>query len=343
MRIRLNTLHRDAVRIVSLVAFAALLCAAGGCRTTDALSLWNDGAPSKRVLVEYVAAVTDESSPDFIPPERRIAVFDLDGTLFCETDPTYFDWQMFEKRVLDDPTFRAPEKLKEAARKSREKGVYPPLGNERERMTAEAYSGISLDELDTFIRRFMEEAEPGYPGMKRGAMFYLPMVQLVEYLVGKGFSVYVVSGSDRFIVRALVRDRLPVPPWRVIGSDCTIVARRQKGEEALFYTFQKDDVPILDGSLIVKNLQMNKVSALIREIGVKPVLSFGNSHTDDSMANYVIGDNEYRAAAFMVLCDDLKRENGNMKKADDMRRSCEKSGWIPISMRDDWTTIYGEK
>ena len=139
--------------------------------TKDALSLWNDNAPSRRALVEYVNAVTDEKSPDFIPPERRIAVFDLDGTLFCETDPTYFDWQMFEKRVLDDPTCRAPERLKTAARKSREGKVYPPLGNERERMTAEAYRGISLDELDSFIRRFMEEDEPGYPGMKRGDMF----------------------------------------------------------------------------------------------------------------------------------------------------------------------------
>ena len=308
--------------------------------TKDALSLWNDNAPSRRALVEYVNAVTDEKSPDFIPPERRIAVFDLDGTLFCETDPTYFDWQLFEKRVLDDPTCRAPERLKTAASKSREGRVYPPLGNERERMTAEAYRGTSLDELDSFIRRFMEEDEPGYPGMKRGDMFYLPMVQTVEYLAGKGFAVYVVSGSDRFIVRALVRGRLPVPPWRVIGSDCAIVAKRQQGEDALFYTFQKDDVPMLDGSLIVKNLQMNKVTAIIREIGVKPVLSFGNSHTDASMANYVIGGNEYRSAAFMLLCDDTKRENGNMKKAAAMKKECEAYGWIPISMRDDWKTIY---
>ena len=114
-------------------AFAAALCAAGGCRTTtDALSLWSDGAPSKRAIVEYVDAVTDEKSPDFIPPERRIAVFDLDGTLFCETNPTYFDWQLFERRVLEDPTCQASEKLKSAARASREKGVFPPLGNDRE-------------------------------------------------------------------------------------------------------------------------------------------------------------------------------------------------------------------
>ena len=70
------------------------VCALCGCCTKDALSLWNDGSASKAAIVDYVNAVTDESSPDFIPPERRIAVFDLDGTLFCETNPTYFDWQL---------------------------------------------------------------------------------------------------------------------------------------------------------------------------------------------------------------------------------------------------------
>lgn len=327
------------VRIIAVVAG----CAVCGCCTNDALSLWNDGAASKAAVVDYVNAVTDESSPDFIPSERRIAVFDLDGTLFCETNPTYFDWQLFERRVLDDPSYQAPEKLKAAARTSREKGVFPPLGIDRERMTAEAYRGVSIEELKAMVRKFMEEQEPNYTGMKRGGMFYLPMVQLVEYLVEKGFAVYVVSGSERFVVRALVCDRLPVPPWRVIGSDYTIVSKTQNGEDGISYVFGKDDVPILGGVQIVKNLQMNKVSALIREIGVKPVLSFGNSHTDASMANYVIGGNKYRAAAFMVLCDDMKRENGNTKKAAAMKQSCEKSGWVPISMRDDWKTIYGEQ
>ena len=66
--------------IVALAAFALLALA--GCRTGDALSLWNDAAPAKAAIVDYVAAVTDTRSPDYIPPERRIAVFDLDGTLF---------------------------------------------------------------------------------------------------------------------------------------------------------------------------------------------------------------------------------------------------------------------
>ena len=105
------------MKMIKLMVVVALACVAAGCRTGNALSLWTDGAHSKRAIEEYVAAVTDESSPDFIPPERRIAVFDLDGTLFCETNPTYFDWQLFERRVLDDPSYQASERLKAAARK----------------------------------------------------------------------------------------------------------------------------------------------------------------------------------------------------------------------------------
>jgi hypothetical protein len=333
------------MKIVKIIVALALLshgCASlpRGIAHGDGLSLWRDGSLSKAALVEYVSKVTEEGSPDFIPVERRIAVFDLDGTLFCETDPTYFDWMMFEHRVMNDPSYSATEEQKRVVGSTRETGKYPPLGKERERIVSEAYRGLDISAYDRLVRDFMDEPEPGYPGLRRGDMFYSPMVQLVEYLVGKDFAVYVVSGSERMLVRALVRSALPVPPWRVIGSDSMVAAQGQNGEDGLFYLFKSDDVPVMEGTLIVKNLQMNKVSAIIREIGAKPVLAFGNSMTDASMANYVIGANEYRAAAFMVLCDDEERENGKPAKAAEMRRSCEKYGWTPISMRDDWTKIY---
>ena len=87
---------------------------------------------------------------------------------------------------------------------------------------------------------------------------------------------------------------------------------------------------------------MNKVSAIIREIGVQPVLAFGNSSTDASMINYTIYKNKYKALGFMLRCDDLEREYGNLQKAEKMRESCDKYGWICISMRDEWKTIYGK-
>ena len=91
-----------------------------------------------------------------------------------------------------------------------------------------------------------------------------------------------------------------------------------------------------------RNLKTNKVTVIEQEIGVQPVLAFGNSGGDAAMANYTINNNKYKSAAFMLCCDDTERENGNVEKADKMRKTCEENGYTAISMKDDWTTIYGE-
>ena len=60
------------------------------------------------------------------------------------------------------------------------------------------------------------------------------------------------------------------------------------------------------------------------------------------MFNYTITNNKYRSLAFALLCDDTAREYGSPKKAEKLRKTCEESGWIPVSMRDDFKTIYGD-
>ena len=310
----------------------------------NVLSLWTDTAPAKTALIEYIAKVTDKKSEDFIPVEDRIAIFDLDGTLILETDPTYFDQQLFDHRVLDDPNYkdRATDAQKEVARKSREEHKFPELSAERENMVAQVYAGMTLDEFDAFVRDFMETDQPGFTGMKRGQTFYKPMVQLVNFLVENEFTVYVSSGSDRLLVRPLVFENLGLPASQIIGSDTTVVCVNQGDKDGLSYTFKAGDELILGGKSIVKNLQMNKVVTIAREIGKQPVLAFGNSGTDASMLNYSICKNKYKALAFMLMCDDLEREYGNMEKAEKMKKASKENGWIAVSMRDDWKTIYGD-
>lgn len=309
----------------------------------DNLSLWNDTAPAKQALVNYVQAVTDKQSPDFIPVENRVAVFDLDGTLILETDPTYFDWALFEHRVLDDATYKPTKEQLTAAQNSREKGVFPPLNNNREKMVSQAYQGLTVEEFYAFVRAFMQEEQPGFEGMKRGDIFYKPMLEVVEYLVKNKFTVYICSGTDRLTVRPLIKENMPyISNRQILGSDSTIVSRGQGDKDGLVYTFQKGDELVLGGKNLVKNLQMNKVSLIEQEIGVQPVLAFGNTFSDASMVNYTILNNKYKSLGFMLMCDDLEREYGNLQKAEKMRKGCEKYGWICVSMRDDWKTIYGD-
>ena len=44
----------------------------------------------------------------------------------------------------------------------------------------------------------------------------------------------------------------------------------------------------------------------------------------------------------MLCCDDLERENGNIDKAQKMYDLCAEFNWIPVSMKNDWKTIYAE-
>lgn len=88
---------------------------------------------------------------------------------------------------------------------------------------------------------------------------------------------------------------------------------------------------------------MNKVSVIMKEIGRKPVLAFGNSTGDSSMAQFVTSGNKYRSLAFMLAADDLERENGSAGKAEKMINICKENGWIAVSMKNDWKTIYGDK
>ena len=128
----------------------------------------------------------------------------------------------------------------------------------------------------------------------------------------------------------------------MIGSDESLVASGQGDKTGLEYTFTKDDKVVTGGEFLVKNLKTNKVTVIQQEIGVQPVLAFGNSSGDFSMANFTISNNKYKSAAFMLCCDDTERENGNIEKADKMRTNCEENGYTAVSMKNDWTTIYGE-
>ena len=195
------------------------------------LSLWTEHAPAKDSLEAFVRAVTDSTSPDFIPVERRIAAFDWDGTLFLETAPTYFDWMLFEHRVLDDSTFKPSKQQLKAAREGREKKVFPGLSAERERMVAQAYKGMTLSEFEAYVRAFMAEPQPGFTGLKRGEAYYKPMVEVVKFLTANGFTVYVSSGTERYTMRPVVMDGLGLPPRQIIGSDVVVVSNNQNGAD----------------------------------------------------------------------------------------------------------------
>jgi hypothetical protein len=182
----------------------------------------------------------------------------------------------------------------------------------------------------------------GFSGLKRGEAYYLPMLELFNKLQENDFTLYVVTATERNIVREVIRGTLNIPPANVIGTEYGYTATGQNEEADTDYTFQPTDKVVFDGTYYGENAQTSKVDAIVREIGQQPVLAFGNSSGDTSMLNYTVNDNKYKSAAFFLLCDDLERELGDSKKADKCRKLAEENGWVPVSMRDDFKTIYGE-
>ena len=332
----------------SAPAAASQTVSATESQNADALSLWTQSAPLKSELTAYMATITDESSADFIPAADRIAVFDMDGTLCCETDPGYFDHKLLYHRVTEDPDYKdqASDEEKAAAEEIKgyfDSGSYPEdLSIKHGKAVASAFKGMTISEFYSYIDDYKNTPMESYTGMTNGEAFYKPMLQVIDYLQANDFTVYIVSGTDRIITRALCSGVIDVPYSQMIGSDETLVATGQGDTDGLEYTFSHDDKLITGGEFIIKNLKMNKVSVIEKEIGRQPVLCFGNSSGDAAMANYTITNNPHKSGAYLLCCDDLERENGNTEKAEKMRKSCEENGWTAVSMKDDWTTIYGD-
>lgn len=320
------------------------------------LQYWTRDSVAAKTLTDYVKDVTNPKSKNYIPPEDRIAVFDLDGTLICETTPSYFEWMLYLERALNDksyhPTAEAKAYAEEVQKTIREVGIpnqrpdasrkMPGDMDKREAIAqAAVFAGMTLTEYEAFVQKFMETPAEGMENLKRGESFYVPMVEVVAYLNANGFKNFIVSGTDRQTLRILSKGVLPIEPENIIGTDVWYLADHQGTIDGLDYVYGKND-KLIRGEFTLKNVKMNKVSNIAREIGKQPVLAFGNSSGDASMLNYCIAGNKYKALSFGVLCDDIRRELGSLPKAESMRKSCEKNGWVPISMKNDFKTIYGD-
>ena len=343
-----KTMKRLIAFLLTLVMTVALFAVPGSAEESGSVfSEWNPEAPALKALIEYVEDVTNEASPNYIPPADRIATFDMDGTLMGELYPTYLEVMLLTERILKDPSYQPDEEMLEFGRMTRDHALDKSFPSDYDYRfsyhQAKAFAGMTLNEYADFITRFLVHEADGFEGMTYASAFYLPMVEVVEYLQDHGFKCFVVSGSDRFIVRTFIEGMLDIPYENIIGSDTALAARDQGDTDGIEYVFTGDDTLVRTDRLIIKDLKTNKVLQIAQEIGRQPVLSFGNSSGDVSMNNYALLNNRYRSAAFMLVADDEVRDYGNPAKHDELTEKWQGMGYQVISMRDDWKTIYGEE
>ena len=314
-----------------------------GSEVTTALSeYWTEDSQAAESLRAYVEKVTNpDDKENFIPVKDRIAVFDMDGTLTCETYYTYYDTMMFIEYCLIDHPDEVSDELKQVAA-----AIKPGYKADETlaRNFAKAYAGMTVEEFGNYAVEFGQRKTSSFDNMRYIDNCYLPMAELVKYLYDNDFTIYVISGTERTTTRAIVANspiKDYVTPNHVIGTDFEV---KVKGYEDVAsnmdYKYRDGDELVLTGGFIQKNLNGNKAVYVEREIGQRPVLAFGNSGSDSSMMDYTIDSrNPYPAEAYMIVADDNVREWGT---ANWEEKSAEYSGmgYIPISMKNDFAQIY---
>ena len=336
------------IALVVIVALAVILTVfLSGRQTAKATPLgtyWSEDSAVAQSLRDYVSKVTNpKDTGSFIPEKDRIAVFDMDGTLTCETYYTYFDTMMFIEYCLHDHPEKVTDELKQVAA-SIEPGY--KADETLARNFAKAYAGMTVQELYDYAVEFGQKYTSSFNNMKYIDNCYLPMAELVQYLYENGFTIYVISGTERTTTRAIIANspiKDYVSPAHVIGTDFEV---KQKGHETessnMNFKYENGDELVFTGGFIQKNLNANKSIYVEREIGQRPVLAFGNSLSDTSMMNYTIDSrNPYPAQAYMVVADDREREWGP-QDWDEKSAQYIEMGYIPVSMKNDFRQIYPE-
>ena len=342
-----------AAMMAGLFAFGSFVAADAATRDEIAaiqvkkaadFKFWTKNSVAKQKLIDYVADVTNKKSKNFIPIEDRIAVFDVDGTVACETAPFCFDFMMFVYRALDDPNYIASAQDRANGEAVKAAIYNRKMTNDVRRKHCESnanvFAGMTFEEFAEYTKKFLNNPVEGFDNLKIGEAFYLPMVEVISYLKANDFKIFLVSGADRDYMRVSA-EILGVDSDNMIGTDYKYVATNQGDKDGMDYTLTAED-KVVRGEFVSKDINMNKVSNMAREIGKQPVLAFGNSSGDSSMINFSLRGNKYRTAAFFVICDDLEREFGNIDKANKCIKLADNNGWIKISMRDDFKTIYGD-
>ena len=303
---------------------------------------WAADSSVAQSLRDYVSKVTDEKDEaNFIPVKDRIAVFDMDGTLTCETYYTYYDTMMFIEYCLTDHPEKVSDELKQVAA-----SIKPGYKADEQlaRNFAKAYAGMTVQELYDYAVQFGQKKTESFSNMRYIDNMYLPMTELVQYLYENDFTIYVISGTERTTTRAIIANspiKDYVTPNHVIGTDFEV---KQPGHESessnMDFKYENGDELVLTGGFIQKNLNANKSIYVQREIGQRPVLAFGNSGSDSSMMNYAIDSrNPSPAQAYMIIADDTEREWGTQDWAEKSAEYKEK-GYIPVSMKNDFARIY---
>ena len=290
----------------------------------NALPSWNDGDSRKRILVTIDSMVNDQNSSTFVPQEKRIAVFDNDGTLWCEKPgpvQLFFLVNRWKQTAIADPSKRNTQPYKAAV--ENDMSYFADLYSHVPDLIAAvgaSFSGITVEDFEKEVRLFLSVAN--HPRFKTALsnLSYKPMRELIDFLKENGFSVYITTGGGRDFVRSVSQNVYGLSKANVIGS--SVIIKYDNG-----HLIRSSDLqpPLDDGE--------GKPIHIFEYVGYPPVFAAGNADGDIQMLE---------TARFSLLLnhDDADREYSYSNGAEKVSKVAQKNGWQIVSMKKDFTKIF---
>lgn len=299
-----------------------------------ALPSWQDGV-ARAAILKFIGDVTRVGSTSYVPPEARIAVFDNDGTLWSEQPMPFQLSFMIEQLKAAAP--QHPEWQKNPAFKALLAHDTAALAQNRKallQMIAVANSGMTTDQYDQSIRTWLASAK--HPTINRPytELVYQPQLELLDLLRSNGFRIWIVSGGTAEFMRVWVTQAYGIPAGRVVGTEEKLKYEVRDGKPVLI---RQPGIDFVDDG-------PGKPVGIFRAIGARPILAFGNSDGDREMLEYTeSGPGE--TLALLVHHDDAAREFAydrqySLARLDKAWDEAVARGWVVVSMKQDWKTVY---
>ena len=306
----------------------------------DPLPSWNESR-SKDGIVDFVRRASGNGSGPGLAMADRVAVFDNDGTLWCEK-PMPIQLDFILRRLVEmaeaDPDLRERQPWKAA--REQDYGWFSKVmaehyaGDDTNVRTLAAgvlaaHGGISVETFAARAEEFLRTAR--HPTLDRGYLecAYAPMVELLAYLADNGFSNYIVSGGGRDFMRPITDEVYSIPSERVIGSSTALAYTPDDHGGTIMRVAAADYLD--DGP--------EKPVRIWSRTGRRPVLAGGNSNGDVPMLDFTQHDDK-PFLRLLVLHDDAEREFEYTSGAEQALDRASAADWTVISMKDDWAKVF---
>jgi hypothetical protein len=321
-----------------LTAFVVASIGAGSAQaqTPDPLPSWNDGA-AKSAILDFVARLTREGSPDFVPVPERIATFDNDGTLWAE-QPVYFQVAFAIDRVKalapQHPEWKETQPFKAVL--EGDLNALAALGEHGLlEIIAGTHAGMTVEDFHKTVADWIATAK--HPRFNRPyiELVYQPMLELLSFMRTNGFKTFIVSGGGIEFMRPWTEKVYGVPPEQVVGSSG--VTKFQMGADGKPVLLKEPKVEFVDDG-------PGKPVGINRFIGRRPVFAFGNSDGDQQMLEWTAAGDRLRFMG-LVHHTDAEREwaydrHSHVGRLDKALDEANARGWTVVDMKRDWRTVF---